>query len=300
MNNPVALSKLLQPDRVVVDLTADSYGAAVSVLLDRLEATDALADREGIDELVESEISRADLTTLGPDTILAHYRSDAVREFAVAVGTSRTPFVFAPEEAPEARLLLLIVAPRSDVKFYLKTLAGLSTLLASPGVADRLAEAETADALLAVVANRDLVIRPELLVSDLMSRDVTTVSPETLLSETLRLMVRHRRRGVPVVSDAGEVLGLVTETEVLRHFVPQVLGTAARPGRDKGPPAKDIEVRDVMQRSVMCLSEHQLISDVLGTMLSESVAQFPVVREGKLVGFLSRTDLIEKLLQHAI
>ncbi len=183
---------------------------------------------------------------------------------------------------------------------YLKALASLSTLLSAPEVADALSGADSTEDFLGIIASRDLVIRPELLVSDLMSRDVHTVPPDALLSETLQLMVRHRRRGVPVVSDTGEVLGMVTESEVLQHFVPQVLGTATRPGKQAAPPVEDTEVRSVMQRSVMCLSEHQLISDVLGAMLSESVAQFPVVREGKLVGFLSRTDLIEKLLQHAI
>lgn len=295
----MAVSKLLRPERIVVGLSADSYREAVDVLLDRLEATGGFEDRATLDELADAESARDDIPLLA-DTILAHYRSDAVAEIAIAVGTSSEPFVFAPEQAPDARLIVLILAPRSGAKLYLKTLAALGTLLSKPDMAESLATAHDAEAFSRIVAAHDLVIRPELLVSDLMSRDVHTVSPETLLSETLRLMVRHGRRGVPVVSDTGDVLGIVTESEILQHFVPQVLGTAGRPRREKEPPVKDTEVRDVMQRTVMCLSEHQLISDVVGTMLSESVNQFPVVREGKLVGFLSRTDLIEKLLQHAI
>ena len=110
-------------------------------------------------------------------------------------------------------------------------------------------------------------------------------------------MVKHRRRGMTVVSDNGEVLGIVTEEELLQHFLPQVLNPATEGVQ---PQIQDIEVRDAMQRSVMCLSEDELITDVLGTMLSEGVAQFPVVREGILVGFLSRTDLIHKLLEQLV
>lgn len=300
MDSPISVSKLLRPDRVVVGLSADSYREAVDILLDRLEATGAFEDRATLDELADAESAREDTPVLGTDTILAHYRTDAVAEIAVAAGTSSEPFDFAPKQAPDARILVLTLAPRSQAKLYLKTLAALGTLLSQPDITESLANAYDAEGFSQALSDHDLVIGPELLVSDLMSRDVHTVSPETLLSETLRLMVRHARRGVPVVSDTGDVLGMVTESEILQHFVPQVLGRAGRPGRGKEPPVKDTEVRDVMQRTVMCLSEHQLISDVLGTMLSESVSQFPVVREGKLVGFLSRTDLIEKLLQHAI
>jgi CBS domain-containing protein len=299
MPDPVTISKLLLPGRIVVGLKASSYGDGVAALLDRLEADGLISDRPALDELVEAEGSSARFPTIGPQALLAHYRSDAARELAVAVGTAKKPFKFAPAEAPDAVILVLIIAPRAAAKFYLKTLAALSALLGEPGMIDGLAGASSIEEFLRVAAASNLVVQPELRVGDLMSRKFHTVTPDTPLSEALHLMARHRRRGVPVVSDNGEVLGVITEQEVLGHFLPQVLGAA--PLADGGqPPVVDVDVRDVMQRSVMCLSEDQLISDVLGTMLSESVSQFPVVREGKLVGYLSRTDIIMKLLEHSV
>jgi CBS domain-containing protein/mannitol/fructose-specific phosphotransferase system IIA component (Ntr-type) len=284
---------------VVVGLKASSYSDAVAQLLDRLEAAGLISDRAALDELVEAEIARGTQLTVGPRALLAHCRSDAANELAVAMGTSRKPFKFAPPNAPEAVFLVLIIGPQWAAKTYLKTLAALSATLADPAVADALAEAKSVEDFLSVIAEFDIVVHPELMVRDLMSRDFQTVAPNTPLSEALHLMVRHRRRGVPVVSDNGEVLGIVTEQQVLQHFLPQVLGAA--PLADGGQaPVEDVDVRDVMQRTVMCLSENQLISDVLGSMLSESVAQFPVVSGGKLVGFLSRTDIIVKLLEHSV
>jgi CBS domain-containing protein len=298
MDRPVSLSRLLLPDCVIIGLKAKSYKDAVRQLLDRLDASGQIVDRHSFDPLVDAEIAAGDLPTLGTRALLAHYRGDAESNLAVAIGTASKPFVFAPDKAPAAQFLVLIVAPRSAARYYLKTLAALATLLADPEVANAMAAARSAEDLLAVIAERDVVIRPELAVSDLMSRDFQTVSPETLLSETLHLMARYRRRGVPVVSDNGEVLGIVTEVELLEHYLPQILGPVAE-GRPQ-PPIQDIEVRDAMQRSVMCLSEDQLITDVLTTMLTERGAQFPVVREGKLVGFLSRTDIIKKLLEPSV
>ena len=289
----------MQPDRLVVGLKARTYQEAVSQLLDRLDEVGLIRDRPAVDTLVASENGRSEVLALSERAMLAHYRSDAVDELALAVGTSAKRFAFAPSDVPDAGLLILILAPRAAAKQYLKTLAVLSELLADLDIADGLTSAKSPEEFLDVIARRDLVIRPELTVRDLMSREVHTVSPEMLLSETLRLMVRHRRRGVPVVSDNGEVLGMVTEQEVLQHFLPQILGTSAQ-DRAQTPPVEDVEVRDVMQRSVMCLSEDELISEVLGTMLTERVSQFPVVKEGELTGFLSRSDLIQKLLEQAI
>lgn len=299
MAKPTALSRMLLPDRIIVGLKASNYADAVAQLLDRLDATGVISDRSAIDELVEAEVIGGKQPTIGPRALLAHYRSDAASELAVAVGTSKKPFKFAPPSAPEARLIVLIIAPRWAAKTYLKTLAALSATLADPSVAGALAEAESVEEFLKVIDDVDIVVRPELMVRDLMSRDFQTVSADTPLSEVLHVMVRHGRRGVPVVSDNGEVLGLVTQQEILQHFLPQLLG-AAPPAEGEQVPVEDVDARDVMQRTVMCLSEDQLISDVLGSMLSETVAQFPVVSGGKLVGFLSRTDIIVKLLEHSV
>jgi CBS domain-containing protein/mannitol/fructose-specific phosphotransferase system IIA component (Ntr-type) len=296
MGSPVSISGLLREEQIVVGLKAPSYGEAVGRLLDRLDAAGLIRDRAAVDDLVAAEIESGDYPTLGARALLAHYRSDSARELAVAIGSSATPFPFAPDKYPDAVFLVLIISPRSAARYYLKTLAGLSRLLRRADVADALAAATSAKEFLEIVAAQDLVIRPELAVQDLMSREVHAVSPETLLSEAIGVMVRHRRRGLPVVSDNGEVLGLVTELEVLRHSLSQILDQSSSA---EAEPLQDVEVRDVMQRTVMCLAEDQLISDVLGAVLSEGVAHFPVVTEGKLVGLLSRTDLIDKLLEPA-
>jgi CBS domain-containing protein len=299
MHKPLSVSGLLPAEQIVTGLKAKSLEDGVKQLIDRLDDSGAVNDRPALDALVSEELARDELPTMGERAILAHFRGDAVDRLAVAFGVAAKPFAFAPPEAPEAVFLAVILTPRTAAKQYLKAVAALTELLAVPEIADAMAAAGSPREFLEAAAARDLVIRPELVVRDLMSREFHSVSPQTLVSEALRLMVRHRRRGLPVVSDNGEVLGMVSEQELLQHFLPQILGTAPR-GDGAPPPVQDVEVREVMQRSVMCLSEDQLISDVLGTMLTERVSQFPVAREGKLVGFLSRTDLIRKLIDQSI
>lgn len=295
MGEALPLAELLTVDRMLVWIEEDSYEAAVDLLLDRLEGAGIVTDRRAISDLVRSEAASDDLATIGERALLAHFRTDAISRLAVGIATSREPFPFAPETAPDARILLLIVAPKSAARYYLKVVSSLTRLFRDPEVSLAIADAASPEELLAVPRLDQLMIRPELMVHDLMSRSVNSVSPETPLTDVLRIMVRRGRRALPVVSDTGEVLGMVTEQEVLQHFLPQLLGAGALEG-DDGTSLQDVEVRDVMQRAVMCLSDDQLISDVMGIMQNKNIPRFPVVREGKLIGFLSRSDLIRKLV----
>ena len=68
--------------------------------------------------------------------------------------------------------------------------------------------------------------------------------------------------------------------------------------RGKGRPVEpgDVAVREVMDRSVLCLADDQTIADAAALMLSKEVDRFPVTRDGALVGFVTRGDIVRKLL----
>jgi CBS domain-containing protein len=66
--------------------------------------------------------------------------------------------------------------------------------------------------------------------------------------------------------------------------------------RRTGTDPQLLPVREAMSRSVLCLSDEQPLADVASLMNSKDVDRFPVVRDGVLVGFLTRADLIRRLL----
>ncbi|UCF19567.1 MAG: CBS domain-containing protein [Gemmatimonadota bacterium] len=299
MRSRLTISRLLGPDLVIVGLKAKTFAEAVGQLLDRLEKSGAISDRSAVDALVEEGVVRGETPMLGKHAILAHYRTEAANRLGLAIGVSAKPFKF-PSLAPgDATLLVLIITPRAATREYLKTLAGVGRLLHDPENALTLSKARSPQDVLALIEEKDVEVHPDLRVVDLMSHEFQTVSPETPLSEALRLMVRQGRREMPVVSDNGEVLGILSEQEVLQHFLPQVLGAAPLTEGDL-PKIKDVEVRNVMQRSVLCLTADELMSDVVSNMLAGDLAQFPVVRKGKLVGILSRSDILTKLLDTTV
>jgi len=129
-----------------------------------------------------------------------------------------------------------------------------------------------------------------------MTSDVVTANPSTPLAEVADMLVTRRLRAVPVVDEDGHVLGIITDRQVMTHFLP-VLDRMDAGAEDVGPLIGEGEVRDIMERTVMCVNEDELLSDVIRLMLDKEIERLPVVREGQLVGFLTRGDIIRRLLK---
>lgn len=130
-------------------------------------------------------------------------------------------------------------------------------------------------------------------VRDVMTRPVVTVAPEADLATATRLMDEHAVTAIPVVDEHGHVLGMVTETDVVRDAVPSNPWMRELHPSAGGPhPAC---VRDVMSfHPVAVLPEVELpvAADLL---VNSSLPSLPVVDDGVIVGIVSRHDLVAVL-----
>ncbi|MGI9625576.1 MAG: CBS domain-containing protein [Longimicrobiales bacterium] len=140
----------------------------------------------------------------------------------------------------------------------------------------------------------DLTVRK--LLSDIAYADTTLVEhavtplsfriyPDTPISEVVELMLRRNIDAVPVVGGDHEVLGVITAGDILPHRVPD--GELAR----EAPP-EALTARDLMTRSVLCVTEEQSLAEASRAMVNRGVEQLPIVREGELVGFLERRTVL--------
>lgn len=115
------------------------------------------------------------------------------------------------------------------------------------------------------------------------------VYPETPLTEVVDLMVRRGVHAVPVVGERFEVLGIITSGDALAYL----LSWGA--GREGEAPAPDVSAREVMTRSVLCVSEDQPLTEAAHMLVNRDVEQLPVVREGEFVGFITRDTVLRTL-----
>lgn len=291
------LSDLVRPERVVVPLEAATLPEAAWSLVHRLVTSGAVDDPEKLRHRVE-EARGEDIVALGDRAFLTHYRTDAVSELAVAIGISAEPIrrELTDAEAQSARIVLVILAPPRLAARYLQVLGAFARLLGKEEVRDAILATRTPEELCALPSLRAQEIAEQLAVRDVMAEHPRTTRPDTPLREAALHMAYTRVGALPVISPDGLLVGLLGEKELLAHLTSSYLvsGAARRPAT-AGVSARRT-VRDIMTRQVLCVSPEQPLAEVASLMANKDVDGVPVVREGKVVGFLTRSDLIRKLI----
>jgi CBS domain-containing protein len=226
--------------------------------------------------------------------VLPHYRTHAVDRLLVGLGTHPDGLEAADLGLDiKPRVVVLILAPIHAASLYLQTVSLLARWLSDRDVVDRLAMATSATDVRALAEGVDLRIQPRLTVRDIMVHSVESVTPGTPVRHAIDLMIRKRLRALPVVGEKHEVLGVVAEWDVMRGLLPQI----PRAGQESGEPGvpESLRVRDIMTRSVLCITEELGIEEAANMMINKDVEQFPVTNEGRLTGFVTRGDIIRKL-----
>ena len=291
------LTDLLSRRRVVVPLAAGTLEEGIRILVDACEADGRVADPARLREAIRGSWPE-DTMTLGPHAWLPHFRTDAVPTLVTALGIAAAPIARAGDagarDAPGPRLILLIVAPPGDNAAYLQTVAAFARALARPEVAAGLLAAGSPADVLGLAALRDVALEGQLLVRDIMRVQAVALRPEETLEAAAVLLQRHGVDALPVVSDTGEVVGLLSYRELLRQLVPGYVQRVTAAGAAAEP--RPSLVRDVMARSVLCISEDQTLADAAQLLAARDVERVPVVKEGVLRGFVTRADLVRRLL----
>jgi CBS domain-containing protein len=302
----VKLKEVVDPQHIVVPLTAQTVKEATERLAERLIATGAVGEGEA--NRLNAVIRNAwpeDMVSVGEHAFLPHFRTEAVRKLVTAIGISTTPIRWEKDPHRAARIVILIVAPPRETPTYLQVVGGFARILSDPETVLALLAAKTPEQVAQIGALDAVDLPSHLTVRDLMTPDVLAARPDQTLGDVARLMIEKDVRAIPVVDDGGALMGMVTHRELLRYLIPDYIQktksgefravTKTQLQRGSTDP-RALPVKDVMARTVLCLSEEQTLSDVANLMNNKDVDRFPVVREGVVVGFLTRADLIRRLV----
>jgi CBS domain-containing protein len=120
------------------------------------------------------------------------------------------------------------------------------------------------------------MVMPAKTAKDIMTTRVVTVKPSTPIADAARLLVRRKISGVPVVDekDKTKVVGILTEADLL-----------AAPSGAK-------TVAEVMRRRVISVAPDTSLDDIAATLVKRKIKRVPVLDGGKLVGIVSRIDVL--------
>lgn len=114
--------------------------------------------------------------------------------------------------------------------------------------------------------------------SDVMTTDVTTIAPDATVDEAIRVLLDHQISGLPVVDARGMLVGMISEFQLLETvFDPQI---------------RNETVRGFMTKDVIAVDDGALLADVASLFIMHRIRRVPVLRDGQLVGLITRRDLL--------
>ncbi len=112
----------------------------------------------------------------------------------------------------------------------------------------------------------------------LMNTDIITVDVNTTIGDAIEILLEHSISGVPVVHDGNQLIGMITEFELIQAIY--------------RPEIKETAVGKSMETGVVAVAEDTILSDVAKVMEQRRIRRVPVTRNGELVGIISRRDLL--------
>ena len=291
------LREFLAPERVVIPLASRTLVEAGAELLERVLAAREVLDAHKLRRRAAEERPE-DTVAMGDRAFLVHYRSDGVGQLLVAVGVAPEPLCrrVPGEDEQCARVVLLVVTPPRQAARYLQVIGGFARLLRQREVLEAIHASTSARQLVELDAFDEYQLPEQLTVRDVMTDQPRTVLAETPLKEAARTMVRAGLGALPVIDAERRVLGMVSERDIIRHLLTTQVFSGADVRSMMAPGSASRSVRDIMSRQVMCVAPEQPIAEVASLMSNKDVDRVPVVREGQLVGFLTRGDIVRKLI----
>jgi len=286
------LSEIVSRDRILVPLEAETLEEAVGLLCHQLESSRTLV--KGAGTRLAGEFfsgARGEVVRVNEWVILLAAQTTEVEKLVGCMGSARAPFDLGGQgEGGTASILLLLLTPRRVSPLKIQAIPALTRFLRDKDNAARLRDAGTIGEIVSFSEFMNLEVQDQLLVADGLTPLKYRVYPDTPFSEIVGLMVRQGIRAVPVVGEKLDFLGLITSREAIRYMVPEQL-TGAGGTEEMG----SLMAREIMTRSVMCVSEDQSLVEAANLMVNKGVSQVPVVRGGELVGFLTAETTLQLL-----
>ncbi len=139
---------------------------------------------------------------------------------------------------------------------------------------------------------------------DVMVRDVMTVRPETDVAEAIKLLAEHDVSALPVVDEQGNLIGILSEADLVHRveigtekrrpwWLEAVTGASTL--AEEFAKSHGKEVGEIMTSDVVSVSEDTPLAEIAALFERKRIKRVPVVKDGKLVGVVSQSNLIQAL-----
>ncbi|MCP4581327.1 MAG: PTS transporter subunit EIIA [candidate division Zixibacteria bacterium] len=298
------LSKIFDAGLIKIKMTAASKDEAISQLIDLFCRQYPDKSRDAIlDAVVERE--KLGNTSMGRGVAFPHARTDIVTGLHATIGIIPEGIEAETPDNKPIRLIVLLLTPRNISKNYLQTLSGLASFARRPETLPSLLKAESADEVIEIVDKTDIEVKKILTVGDVMTPDPVTVAPDKTLKDVANILFEKKVRCLPVVDSNNKLVGEITGIELLKFALPNYKSFIANIANI--PEIESFEellhkehaarVSNFMKTNPVIVQRDAPVIEAAAMMLFKKAEMVSVIDDGKLVGVITKTDIVSKIVR---
>ncbi len=298
------LSKLFNPELISLNMKAISKEDAIDQLVELFCQTHLCTNKEEIFEAVR-EREKLGSTSMGRGVAFPHARTNTVTHLHAAIGIIPEGI---EEETPDHKpvhVLILLLTPRNISKNYLQTLSGLASFARKRETLPALLDAKTSQEVIDIIHRSAIEVKKIITVGDVMTIDPVTITADRTLRDVANIFFEKKVRCLPVVDHDGRLIGEITGTELLKFAMPNYKSFIANVANI--PEIESFEellqkeysgtVADFMQKNPVTVERDAPVIEAAALMLFKKAEMVAVMDESKLVGVITKTDIVAKIIR---
>jgi len=299
----VKLAALLDKESIILPLKASNRFEAIKKLLEGVDRAYDYVDATELLDVLESR-EREMPTILGNGFFFPHARIETLDDFVVVFGISPDGIPDEKAEDEPIKFSFLIVCPFEKNSLMLKTRAAFLNLLLNEHNFKALLRAKNSIAVLKIIEKSNIDVRQELLVTDLMKTEIVKITPVTPLVHIVEIMFKEGIDTLPIVDEDQNFLGIVSGYNILRVAIPDYVDNlesisfleSSEPLYALFKNRNEILAKDIMSKTVVQVSAETMAIEAAFLMVRNRVRTVYIIENAKLLGILTRRDLISRIL----
>jgi PTS system nitrogen regulatory IIA component len=298
------LSRIFDTELVRIRMIAKSKEDAIDQLVDLF--CKRYPDKNS-DEIFKAVREREKLgnTSLGRGVAFPHARTDIVSGLHAVVGLIPEGIEADTPDQKPIHLVVLLLTPRNISKNYLQTLSGLASFTRRPDTLPALLKATSPQEVIKIIENSKIEVKKIITVGDVMTPDPVTVTPDKTLKDVANIFFEKKVRCVPVVDKENRLIGEITSTELLKFALPNyktfIANIANIPEIESFEELLHKEhsakVSNFMKKNPVEIDRDAPVIEAAALMLFKKAEMVAVLDGEKLVGVVTKTDIVSKIIR---
>ncbi|WP_314347558.1 PTS sugar transporter subunit IIA [Fusobacterium massiliense] len=306
-------SSYLNPDYIFPNLEVNSKEEIIRKIVEKVADDNKTVSKQK-NEIIKNILKREEeiSTCIGSGIFLPHTRMKDFSDFIIAVATVKNDLeaeVGGTNEKDNIKIVFLIISDVLKNKNLLKTMSAISKIaLKRPEIIEKLKGASHPKQIIELLTSNDIEIEHKITAEDVLSPDLTTAKEDDTLEEVVKRLILEKRSALPVLSDNGELLGEITERELIGFGLPEHLSlmsdlnflTVGEPFEEYLINEDTATIKDIYRKDVkyLVIDKETPIMEICFKMVYKGIHRLYVVnpKTNKYIGTINRFDILKKVL----